>query len=74
MRSGIDRNYFFDQEYSTGLFSYWGCAALLSRRAVTRIGGYDPNIFIWGNELELTMRLLDDGLRHLGLPSWSRCT
>ncbi len=69
MRSGIERDYFFDEEYTTGLLSYWGCAALLSRRAVTRIGGYDPNIFIWGNELELTMRLLDDGLRHLTLPS-----
>ena len=68
VRSGVDRNYYFDEEYSTGLLSYWGCAALLSRRAVEQVGGYDPNIFIWGNELELTMRLLDAGLRHLVLP------
>src|SRR3954466_12029933 len=69
VRSGVDPGYHFDEEYATGLLSYWGCAALLSRRAVERLGGYDPNIFIWGNELELTIRLLDEGLRHLSLPS-----
>jgi GT2 family glycosyltransferase len=69
VRSGIDREYFFNDEYATGLLSYWGCAALLSRRAVERLGGYDTNIFIWGNEVELTMRLLDEGLSHLVLPS-----
>jgi GT2 family glycosyltransferase len=69
VRSGVDAAYEFNDEYATGLLSYWGCAALLSRRAVERLGGYDPNIFIWGNELELTMRLLDEGLRHLLLPS-----
>jgi GT2 family glycosyltransferase len=68
VRSGVDRSYFFNDEYATGLLSYWGCAALLSRRAVERLGGYDPNIFIWGNELELTLRLLDEGLRHLSMP------
>src|SRR3954470_17202171 len=68
VRSGVDPGYHFDEEYATGLLSYWGCAALLSRRAVERLGGYDPNIFIWGNELELTIRLLDAGLRHLTLP------
>ena len=29
---------------------------------------YDPNIFLWANEIELTMRLLDRGMRHLFLP------
>jgi GT2 family glycosyltransferase len=68
VRSGVEPGYRFDEAYATGLLSYWGCAALLSRRAVEVVGGYDPNIFIWGNELELTMRLLDAGLRHLLLP------
>jgi GT2 family glycosyltransferase len=68
VRSGVDPGYHFDEEYATGLLAYWGCAALLSRRAVARLGGYDPRIFIWGNELELTIRLLDAGLRHLVLP------
>jgi GT2 family glycosyltransferase len=60
--------YRFNDEYRTGLLSYWGCAALVSRAALDVIGGYDPNIFIWGNELEFTMRLLDAGFSHLYLP------
>jgi len=67
-RSGYDRDYFFDDEYPTGLLSFWGTAVLLSRRAIAETGGFDPGIFIWGNELELTMRILDGGMRHLNMP------
>jgi GT2 family glycosyltransferase len=67
--SAEDRTYFFDTFYPTGLLSFWGTAALLSRRAIAETGGFDPNIFIWGNELELTMRLLDAGLTHLNMPN-----
>ena len=66
--SSFDENHRFNDTYPTGLLSYWGCAALLSRRALRELGGYDRNIFIWANELELTMRLLDGGFRHLFLP------
>jgi GT2 family glycosyltransferase len=66
--SSSDESYRFNDEYRTGLLSYWGCAALVSRRALDALGGYDPNIFIWANELEFTMRLLDHGFRHLFLP------
>lgn len=58
----------FDKSYVTGMLSFWGCAALVSRAAIQRVGGYDPYIFIWGNELDLTVRLLDEGFRHLYLP------
>ncbi len=58
----------FDESYVTGMLSFWGCAALVSRTAIQRVGGYDPYIFIWGNELNLTVRLLDEGFRHLYLP------
>jgi GT2 family glycosyltransferase len=58
----------FNDVFETGLLSYWGCAALISRRALQALGGYDPYIFIWANEVELTMRLLDRGFRHLHLP------
>lgn len=51
-----------------GLLYFWGCSVLVSRRVVDRVGGYDPNIFIWGNEIEFTMRVLDAGFRHLYLP------
>ena len=67
-RSGYDPGFYFDAEYPTGLLSFWGTAALLSRRAIEETGGFDPNIFLWANELELTMRLLDAGLRHLHVP------
>jgi GT2 family glycosyltransferase len=68
VRSSVAPDWFFNDEYPTGLLSYWGCAALVSRRALQALGGYDERIFIWGNELELTMRLLDRGWRHLYAP------
>jgi GT2 family glycosyltransferase len=66
--SSYDESYRFNDEYRTGLLSFWGCAALVSQAALDELGGYDPNIFIWANELELTMRLLDRGYAHLYLP------
>jgi len=66
--SATDPEHPLGEDWRTGLFSYWGCAALVSREALQKLGGYDPNIFIWANEVELTMRLLDLGLRHLYLP------
>jgi glycosyltransferase involved in cell wall biosynthesis len=58
----------FTDWYRTGLLLFWGCAALVSRRAVERVGGFDPNLFIWAHEVEWTMRFLDRGFRHLHLP------
>jgi GT2 family glycosyltransferase len=66
--SSYDETYRFNDEYRTGLLSYWGCAALVSRIALQRLDGYDPKIFIWANELEFTMRLLNEGFVHLFLP------
>jgi GT2 family glycosyltransferase len=68
VRSSVDPDYFFTEEYVTGLLSFWGCAWLISRGALARLGGYDPQIFIWANELDLTLRLLDAGMSHLYLP------
>ena len=66
--SSFDPGFRFDLEYQVGLLSFWGCAALMSRRAIDELGGYDPDIFLWTNEAEFTLRLLDRGLRHLYLP------
>src|SRR5262249_59052591 len=66
--SSFDESTPINDDWRAGLFSYWGCAALLSRRAVRTLGGYDPNMFMWTNEVELTMRLLDQGMRHLYMP------
>ena len=66
--SGTTPGYSFEDEYRTGLLTFWGCAAMFSRRAIESEPFYDPRIFIWANEMELTMRLLDRGFRHLYLP------
>jgi GT2 family glycosyltransferase len=58
----------FDRQYRTGLLTFWGCAALVRREVLERIGGYDPNIFVWANEVEFMMRFYDAGFRHLHMP------
>jgi GT2 family glycosyltransferase len=68
VRSSVDPDYFFTDREPTGMLGFWGCAWMISRRGLDRVGGYDPGIFIWGNELDLTLRLLDSGLGHLYLP------
>ena len=66
--SSEEEGYFNEARYSPGLLGFWGCSAMFSRRATEQEPFYDPNLFIWGNEVELTMRLLDRGFRHLYLP------
>jgi hypothetical protein len=66
--SGTTPGYSFNDEFQTGLLTFWGCAAMFSRRAIEAEPFYDPWIFIWANELDLTMRLLHRGFRHLHLP------
>lgn len=66
--SSFDEQHRLNDDWQTGLLSFWGCAALLSAPALKAVGGYDPDIFIWANEVDLTMRLLDGGFRHLYLP------
>ena len=68
VESGAQPGYWFNDRYPTGLLSFWGCSAMFSARAIESEPFYDPNIFIWANETELTMRWLDRGFRHLHLP------
>lgn len=68
VESGEVPGYWFNDRYQPGLLSFWGCSAMFSCRAIESEPFYDPNIFIWANETELTMRLLDRGFRHLYLP------
>ena len=58
----------FDYQYRTGLLTFWGCAALVRREVLERVGGYDPNIFVWANEVEFMLRVYDAGFRHLHMP------
>jgi GT2 family glycosyltransferase len=68
VRSSVKPDHRFDHRYRTGLLTFWGCAALVRREALDELGGYDPEIFVWANELEFTLRLYDRGFRHLHLP------
>ena len=66
--SSEEEGYFNSGNFNPGLLGFWGCSALFSRRAIEAEPFFDPNLFLWANEVELTMRLLDRGLRHLWLP------
>ena len=61
-------DYRFNERYRTGLLTYWGCAVLMRRSVLEALGGYDPEIFVWANELEFMLRFFDKGFRHLHLP------
>jgi GT2 family glycosyltransferase len=63
-----DPGYRFDAQYRTGLLSFWGCAVMIRRTVLEDLGGYDPEIFVWANELEMMMRFFDRGYRHLHMP------
>jgi GT2 family glycosyltransferase len=66
--SSYEPEHVFTDKYRTGLFSFWGCAWLVRRDILLELGGYDPEIFMWANELEFMMRFFDRGYRHLHLP------
>ena len=66
--SAYDPEFAFTDVYRTGLFSFWGCAVLIRRSVLEELEGYDPEIFVWANELEFMLRFFDGGYRHLYLP------
>lgn len=68
VQSLIDPDVRFDEKHRTGLLSFWGCAVLIRRPVLERLTGYDPEIFVWANELEFMFRFFDAGFRHLHAP------
>jgi GT2 family glycosyltransferase len=66
--STADPDFVFSAKYRTGLFMFWGCAVLVRRQPLQQLEGYDPEIFVWANELEFMIRFFDRGYRHLHLP------
>ena len=66
--STANPEFVFTDKYRTGLLAFWGCAVLMRREVVEALGGYDPEIFVWANELEFMLRFFDRGFRHLHLP------
>ncbi|MBK7643620.1 MAG: glycosyltransferase [Planctomycetes bacterium] len=51
--------------------TFRGCASLARTRALREAGGYDERLFIYGNERDLTCRLLNLGYRVLQYPGCS---
>src|SRR4051794_32404083 len=66
--SSEDPAHRFNEMYRTGLLTFWGCAVLMRREVLEALTGYDPEIFVWANELELMVRFFDHGFRHLHEP------
>jgi GT2 family glycosyltransferase len=50
------------------LSTFRGCASLARTRALREAGGYDERLYIYGNERDLTCRLLNLGYRVLQYP------
>jgi len=48
--------------------TFRGCASLARNEAITKAGYYDERLFIYGNERDLTCRLLNLGYRVLQYP------
>ncbi len=48
--------------------TFRGCASLARKKAVDEVGGYDERLFIYGNERDMTCRLLNQGYRVLQYP------
>jgi len=63
-----DDDYRFNDDYRTGLLSFWGCAVLMRREVLEALKGFDPQIFVWAHELEFMVRFFDRGFRHLHAP------
>jgi GT2 family glycosyltransferase len=49
--------------------TFRGCASLARARALREAGGYDERLYIYGNERDLTCRLLNLGYRVLHYPA-----
>jgi GT2 family glycosyltransferase len=47
-----------------------GCANLVRRDVWTEVGGYDPDYFLYRNDVELAMTLLDEGWKVHFNPEW----
>ncbi len=68
VQNGYEPQLIYNDALNTGLLEFWGCSVLISRRAIERLKGFDPNIKFLLHELEFTMRFFDQGFKHLFLP------
>jgi hypothetical protein len=55
---------------TTDLCPFMGCANLVRRDVWTEVGGYDADYFLYRNDIELAMTLLDEGWKVYFDPDW----
>ncbi len=67
-QSYLDSPAFRKERYMS---TFRGCASLARAKALREAGGYDERLFIYGNERDLTCRLLNLGYRVLQYPEAS---
>ena len=67
---GMPEAYRNSEEINTERYmsTFRGCASLARTEALSKAGGYDQRLFIYGNERDLTCRLLNLGYRVLQFP------
>ena len=69
-----DRDFDTDADLPTGVLSFWGHGRAAQPPRDRHTGAFYPNIFIWGNELELTMRILTRACATSTCPTITRST
>jgi GT2 family glycosyltransferase len=57
-------NYSYTLNYPLGIFSFWGCAAVIRKELFQITGGFDPNIRIYSHEPDFVIRALKSGYKH----------
>ncbi len=45
------------------VMNFWGCGAAIKKELINKIGGYDPKLFLYRNELEMGIRTLVNGYK-----------
>jgi GT2 family glycosyltransferase len=56
--------YSFTLYFPFGIFLFWGCAVIMSKKVIDRLGGFDENIFLYQHESEYMLRAIKYGFRH----------
>ncbi len=51
------------KDWPKNITSFWGCGVCIKKEFIDKFGGYDENLFLYRNELEMGLRALQNGYR-----------
>jgi GT2 family glycosyltransferase len=51
------------KDWPENVTSFWGCGAMIRKSALEKVGYYDPDLFIYGNEYDLAIRMWHYGYK-----------